>query len=66
MTGQQLRDVAAASKRERAHHDDNVRRGCAHSVCYCDECVTDRVIIAAAAPWLLEFVAEYRVEKGLF
>jgi hypothetical protein len=50
----QLAEVRAASKRERAHHADNVRLGCAHPACYCDECITDRVTVAAAAPWLLE------------
>ena len=31
-----------------AQHAENVRLGHAHPVCYCDECITDRVIIAAA------------------
>jgi hypothetical protein len=53
VTGAALRKLRAASKRERAHHADNVRLGCANPVCYCDECITDRVTIATAAPWLL-------------
>jgi hypothetical protein len=53
MTGAELRELRDASKRERAHYADNVRLGCAQPTCYCDECLTDRVTIAAAAPWLL-------------
>jgi hypothetical protein len=54
VTGAALREVRAASKRERAHYKINAVANVDRPDCYCDRCRADRETIAAAAPWLLD------------
>ncbi len=61
MRASELDAVEAASIREREHAAYLARLGCAGQVCNCTTCLADRVTIAAAAPWLLDYVREGRM-----
>jgi hypothetical protein len=54
VTGAELREVRAASKRERAHYKINAVANVDRPTCYCDGCRVARETIAAAVPWLLD------------
>jgi hypothetical protein len=59
LTPQDLRDVEAASKREREHYADHVEKGCAAPLCYCPRCKVDRETIAKHTPEVMRLLRDY-------
>ncbi len=56
LTPKDLRDVEAASARERAHCDINVRLGVPVTACYCTSCRQDRETIARHTPEIMDLL----------
>jgi hypothetical protein len=59
LTPQDLRDVEAASKREREHYTHNVRLHVLEPVCYCPQCKVDRETIAKHTPEVMRLLRDY-------
>ncbi len=63
LTPKDLAAVEAASKRERAHYNENrvVAFGIS-VVCYCDACKADREVIAQYTPEILRLLRDWMRE----